>query len=167
MRSGNTDIAAGIGLAAALLLTYMVPAHGAEKTVKASDVPPAVHDAVKTRYPDARAVRYVREAEHGKVTYEVTIKADRRTIDVGLTPEGRVVAEEEQITREDLPPAVARALVDSHYGRSELRRVERIIEGDRRDEPRFEILVRDGAAFVELTFDRHGALTKQERTRKP
>jgi hypothetical protein len=120
MRNHKRDIGGVLSLVAAVLLAHGVPsfaatgllaygarAEAAEKTVKPSLVPAAVHDAVKVRYPDARAIRYVRDAEHGKVIYEVTIKAESRTIDVSLSPEGRVLAEEEQITRDALPPAVS------------------------------------------------------------
>ena len=110
-------------------------------------------------------VAYTREEEHGAVTYEVTIRLKGRVTDVGMTPEGRIVVEEERIARSDLPPEVAKALAMSPHARGQVKRVERIVEGENTIAPRFEILIKDGGAFFELTFDRTGALVKQERTR--
>jgi hypothetical protein len=154
-----------VGLGAALLVASGGPAHAAEHAVKASAVPAAVHEAVRKKYPEARVVAYTREEERGAVTYEVTIRLKGRVTDVGVTPEGRIVVEEERITRGDLPPEVAKALATSPHARGQIKRVERIVEGEHTDSPRFEILIKDGSSFFELTFDRTGALVKQERTR--
>jgi hypothetical protein len=154
-----------LGLAAALLLTAVSPAEAAERTVKASAVPAAVQEVVKKSYPAARAVRYTRENERGKITYEVTLRFEGHVTDVGVTSEGKIVAEEERIAADELPVAVAKAFAASPQGRKRVERVERVVEGGNSLDPRFEILVQDGPVFIELTFDATGNLVRQERTR--
>jgi hypothetical protein len=152
-------------LGAVLLLAAASPARAGERTVKASAVPDAVHEAVKKNYPDARAVRYTREKEGGKITYEVTLRVQGRVTDVGVTSEGQIVAEEERISADELPLAVAKSFAASPQGHGRVKRVERVVEGGNRRDPRFEILVQDGSVFVEMTFDAAGNLVSQERTR--
>ena len=153
------------GLGVVLLLAAVLPARAGERAVKASAVPGAVHEAVKKNYPDARAVRYTREKERGKITYEVTLRVEGHVTDVGVTSEGKIVAEEERIAANELPVAVAKAFAASPQGRGRVKRIERVVEGGNNLDPRFEILVQDGSAFVELTFDATGTLVSQERTR--
>jgi hypothetical protein len=157
----------GLSLGALLFTTMSTPANAGERPIKPSAVPAAVHEAVKTAHPDAHVVGYAREEEHGKVTYEVTVRAGNRVTDVSLSPEGRILAEEERIPKQALPDAVAKAFAASAYGSSRIERIERVVEGTNREEPRFEIVIKDRGAFVELTFDRTGALLKRERTREP
>jgi len=154
----------GLGLLA--VSASVAPLSARERAVPAADVPRAVREAVRAKYGDARIVGYTREDEHGATTYEVSIKRSGSAVDVSVSPAGRILAEEERIKIDELPPEVAKAFATSPFGGGQVRRVERIAENQNGEAPRFEILVRSRGQLVELTFDDHGTLVKQEKLRR-
>jgi hypothetical protein len=138
------------------------PVRARERRVTAGEVPAAVRDAVNRKYGGARVVGYAREDERGATSYEVSVEIEGRRVDVGVAPGGRILVEEQRIAMADLPVEVARALAASPFGRWQVRRVERIVENERAEDPRFELSVRDGRKTVELTFDGNGRLLGRE-----
>lgn len=153
----------------AVVLLAMVPsvaARAGERRVREADVPAAVREAAKKRYPEGHLVGYIREDERGEVTFEVTVRIRGRSTDLRIATDGRILVVEEQIARSDLPVAVAKALAASPYGRDKIVRVERIVEGDKTYEPHFAILVKRRDGFVELTFVVSGILIKEERMKR-
>jgi len=140
--------------------------HAAERNVRANEVPRAVHETIAHKYPQATVISYTKEIEHGSVSYEVSLRSAGRTTDVGVSPEGRILIEEDRIAQKDLPPEVSRALAGSADGRGRVERIERIVEPGKDRSTRFEILVRSGEQRIELTFERDGRLIKREQIRR-
>jgi hypothetical protein len=65
-----------------------------EKTIAASDLPKAVADAVKAKYPKAEVTRAEELTKDGKISYEVVLKDGDKKREVVLDPNGKVLEEE-------------------------------------------------------------------------
>jgi hypothetical protein len=135
--------------------------------VGASDVPKPVLDSVARKYPGAKQLRYERETEEGKTIYEIQVLAGGHKIDVDVTPDGRIVEEEEEIDFAAAPEAVKKSLVASpKYGKWSVKRAEKITHADRPTTPDYELLVARGKDLAELVFAADGKLLKTE-AKKP
>jgi hypothetical protein len=134
-----------------------------EQAIKKSQVPAPVLDAVARKYPHARQVGFSREAEESKVTFEVQVVEGTRHIDIDVSPEGKILAEEETIPRDDLPAAVRKALAESaRYRDWTVQQVERVVTGEHESEPSFELQMAHGRQKSEIVFDKEGRLTHEE-----
>jgi hypothetical protein len=168
MRNGIFAVVAAVALG----LCSPGAARADEKPVKESEVPKPCLDAVKKKYPAAELKGFSREEEKGKVTYEVEIevkageKTKARKIDVELSPEGKIVCEEETIAKDDLPEKVKKALADSKYGKWDVKRVERIVHDEKDADASYELVVTSGDEKVEVVFDKDGKITKEEIKKK-
>lgn len=158
---------------AALALALLVgsPLRADEKPVKESDVPKPAIDAVKKKYPGATLKGFSREEEGGKVTYEVEVEvkgkdakgaAKTRAIDIDVSAEGKILAEEETISKDELPDAVKKALGASKYGSWEVKKVEKIVTEENEADPSFEVIVVTEGKKAEVVFDKSGKITKEE-----
>jgi hypothetical protein len=135
-----------------------------EQAIKKSEVPAPVLDAVARKYPHARLSGFSREAEQSKVTFEVQVVEGTRHIDIDVSPEGKILAEEETIPRADLPAAVRKALAESaRYRGWTVQRVERVVTDENEAEPSFELQMAHGRQKSEIVFDKDGRLTHEER----
>lgn len=150
-----------VGVTACTALATMASA--AEKKIQKEDVPAPVLAAVTAKYPKAQLKQFEQEpADDGKgVEYEVQIEDGGKITDVIVSPEGKILVEELQIAKGDLPPAVAKALASSKYGKARVTTVEKLTEAGHR-EPSYEILVDAGGAKHELLFDAAGTLKEDE-----
>ncbi len=134
-----------------------------EKKVQEAEVPKPVLEAVAHKYPRARRVGYEKEIEKGRTTFEVKVVDGSRRIDVDLSIDGKILAEEEVITMGDTPDAVRRALATSEkYGKWTVRRVERVVKDEKTDAPEFEIGLFSGAQRAEVTFAADGRVLSTE-----
>ena len=89
------------------------------------EVPKAVLDAVKAKYPGAEITSASKETADGKTSYEVYMKRNGKGLDVTFAPTGAVEVVEQEIDAKDLPPAV-RAAVDRKYPKVTFTKVEEI-----------------------------------------
>jgi hypothetical protein len=106
-------------LAVAVPLAYAVD-------VPLDQVPKPIMDTVKARFADIKVVSAGKEkAEDGNLIYEITLDDKGMNIDATLSPEGKLVLIEKQITRKDLPEKVAKAL-ESKFPKSRYRKVEAV-----------------------------------------
>ncbi len=134
-----------------------------EKVVKQADIPPAVLDAVNKKYPGAKKLSFAREGKAEKDAYEVTISDRGRKIDIGLSPEGRILIEEHLIGLEAVPREVRKTLADSpKYKKWRVERSERVVTEENEAAPTYELVVAKGNNKVQLVFDKDGKLTKEE-----
>lgn len=136
-----------------------------ERPVRPDEVPAVVRAALKTKYPAGRVRSYTEEHLHDVTTYEAHIEVDGRSLDVDVSQGGRITAEEEVVSAPDLPDAVANSFRTSRFGRGQILRSERLIQNEATDNPRYELLVRDGSKRWELTYDNTGRLLTTERVR--
>jgi uncharacterized membrane protein YkoI len=131
-----------------------------EGKVALDKVPQAVLKAVKDKFKGAELVSAATEKDEGKLIYEIVIKHEGHSIDVSVTPDGKIVSAEKTIAVKDLPKEVAEAL-DSKYARAKIKRVEEIAEGDKVS---YEVLlVTADNQTVEVVFDPKGKVVKEEK----
>ena len=145
------------GLAVAVLAATCVRAD--EENVPLDKLPKAVVEAVKKMFPDAQLVSASTEDENGKKVFEVAIKNKGQTIEVTLTPEGKLVSVEKEITVKDLPRPVTTSL-DAKYAKAVIKKVEEITKDGKLT---YEVLlVTADKKMLEVVFDPQGKVVQEE-----
>ncbi|MEK7404366.1 MAG: PepSY-like domain-containing protein [Acidobacteriota bacterium] len=147
------------------LLVLSPVARGQEAKVSLEKAPKSVIEAVKVRFKDAALTGASSETEESKTVYEVTIKDKGQNIDVTLTPEGEILLIEREITRKDLPKAVAKALADK-YPKAVYKIVEEIIKVEKKRETLayYEVLlVTAGKQALEVQVSAEGKILNEEK----
>jgi hypothetical protein len=155
-----------VALVALAVLGAALPARAGEKAVKESDISKPALEAVKKKYPKAKLVKFAKEEEDGKTTYEVSIEDGKRKIDIDLSPEGKILAEEETIEADALPKEVKKGLAESKYAKWKVKRAEKIVEEEKAEEATYELLLTDGENTSEVVFDKAGKITHEEEKKK-
>jgi hypothetical protein len=134
-----------------------------EEKIPLKDVPKAVIDAVKAKFPKGEIKNAAKEDEDGKTTYEVAVKADGRSIDVALKADGTILEIEKEVAAKDLPKAVA-AAVEAKYPKATVKKAEEIIayKGGK-EEKSYEVVVTEtGKKDVEVKLSADGKIVKHE-----
>ncbi len=130
-----------------------------EEKVPLDKVPEAVLKAVKAKFKGAELVSAQTEKEDGKVIYEINLKDKGQSVDVSLTPEGKIVSIERTIDVKDLPQKVAEA-IERKYPKADYKTVEEITEDDKTS---YEVLlVTADKKKIEVVLDRDGKIVKEE-----
>ena len=62
-----------------------------EQEIAIADLPAAVVDAVKAKFPDATLVEAEVETENGKMVYEVEIEDDGQELEVEVSADGEIL----------------------------------------------------------------------------
>src|SRR5262249_16815238 len=133
-----------------------------ETAIKKSEMPAAALAAVAHKYPNAKQVGFTREEEQNQIIFEIEILDGKRHMDIDLSPQGKILAEELWIGEEALPAAVRQAVADN-FRKWSVKRVERIVTEENEATPHFELLVTQGKQKLEIVFDETGRLIKQEK----
>jgi uncharacterized membrane protein YkoI len=152
-------------IAVLAVVVLFVPAFRAEdekeEKVPLDKLPKAVVEAVKAKFKGATLVSAEKEKEDGKTVYEVNLKHKGHTIEVTVTPEGKIVSVEKTIAAKDLPEAVAAAL-KKNYPKATIKKVEELSKDDK--VTGYEVLlVTAGKKTVEVVIDPSGKITKTEK----
>jgi hypothetical protein len=90
------------------------------------------------------------------------VKTDTGETELLISPEGKILEEEQIVTEADLPEPVQKALAASKYGKAKVLRVEKVISSDKPRAPSFELVVEQGGKKRELLFSFTGTLTEDE-----
>jgi uncharacterized membrane protein YkoI len=144
-------------------LTFSAAAQAEEKKITEAEVPRAVIEKVKKKYPAAKMTAFELETERGKASYEVKIIDGAKQLEVVCAPDGQILAEEEKIGIDAVPEKVRQALKSSpKYASWKLQHAERVITGEKVDAPIYEIKVTNGNVRAELVFTPDGKLTHSE-----
>ncbi|HEY7428954.1 MAG TPA: PepSY-like domain-containing protein [Gemmataceae bacterium] len=134
-----------------------------EEKVPLDKVPKAALDAVKAKFKDAELVGAQKENENGKLVYEINLKHKGQTIEVTVTPDGKIVSIEKTIAAKDLPKAVAEA-IESKYPKAAIKKAEEVTEGGKTN---YEVLlVTADKKAVEVVLDPAGKILKEEKKEK-
>ena len=160
-------------LAAAVLfaLPALARAEDDAKPVKEADVPKAVVDALQKKYPGAKVSSWATEEEDKKLTYEAKLqvagkdkdgKDTTRKLEVSLSPDGKIVSEEERISADAVPDAVKKGLADSKYAKGTVKHWDRLVENEKADEPKYEVRVELDGKKVDVTLDKAGKILEEE-----
>jgi biopolymer transport protein ExbD len=108
-----------------LVLFFAANAHGQEKHIKKSDLPPAVQKTAEEQSAGATIRGYTQETENGKLEYEVEMTVNGHSKDVSIDASGNVLEVEESATLDALPVAVRQGL-QKKAGGGKIVRVESI-----------------------------------------
>jgi uncharacterized membrane protein YkoI len=153
----------GIGLVAVFgLLVGIAAARADEKEEKIplSEVPKAVIDAVKAKFPGAKIEKAEKEVEDGKTYYELSLELnDDEDLEVKAKPDGTIVEIEKEIKAEDLPAAVTAALKDKYPG-AKIKEAEEVTKGTTVS---YEVqIVTADKKKLEVTLDKNGNILEVE-----
>jgi hypothetical protein len=91
--------------------------NGEAKTIekiKLDDAPQAVRGAIETQFPGAKVSTTEKEAEDGKVDYEINLEHKDRKYEMHIQEDGTIVAIEKEIKLKDVPEAVLQAVKDKY-----------------------------------------------------
>lgn len=150
-----------------LVVSVPAVALAAERHIPESKVPKAVVEAVKQKYPSAKATGYEEEKEDGKVNYEVDLQNGAQEMEVELSADGKVLAEEVRVEPKDVPEAVTKALQSSPHGKGKVEKAEKVTLTDKPGAEFYELYVAEGAKRTQLLFDKEGKLVKQSQGHEP
>lgn len=114
-----------LGVLTAAFVTALAVSANADK-VPLDKVPAAIKDAVKKRFPKAEMKDAGKEQDDQKKwVYEITLKQDKKNIDVTVTPEGSITLIEQELAFADLPKPVA-ATFEAKYPKATYKIVESV-----------------------------------------
>lgn len=100
-----------------------------EEKIPVKELPKAVQKAAKAKFRGAEIVGAAKEIEDGKTTYEVMFKLNGRSIDVAMSPEGKILEVEKEIDHSDLPEAVKKTIAAKYPG-AKIEKVEQVTKGE-------------------------------------
>ncbi len=123
-------------------------------------------EAASAKYPKLEMKQFALEIENGKTLYEVQMQSGSTRTELSLTSDGRIVSEELTISMTQVPEAVRKAFASTKYAKAKVRRVEKVMETDKPEAPKYELLVEQGGKKHELVFAPDGQLTKEEHVGK-
>ena len=127
-----------------------------ETKVAKKDLPAPVQKAVDEQVKGAVVLGFTKEVEDGKTEYEAELRVNGHGKDISFDPAGNIVAVEEEVKMQSLPPAARAALQKAAEGGT-LRKVESVTEGGKSF---FEATIRKGGKSSEVQVDRNGARLK-------
>lgn len=124
------------------LLSLGATARGDEVKVPLKDVPGAVLETVKAMFPGAELKEATKETEGEKTSYELGLKDKGVSIDVTLTPKGKIVEVERSVAPKGLPKAVASA-IEAKYPKAAIDKAEEIVEfeGGKESRRNYEVVL--------------------------
>ena len=132
-----------------------------EKKIPLDQVPAAVKDAVKKKFPSAKIEQAVKEVENEKTTFELSIKDDDKKITVSLKEDGTILEIEKELAAKDLPEAVGSA-VKAKYPSGTVKKAEEVTVDEK---VTFEVIVsQDGKKNREIALDKTGKITEDDET---
>lgn len=136
-----------------------------EEDIPVDKLPKAVVDAIHAKYQNAKLVGAEKETQADKTFYEVNIKHEDRTIELLLTPEGKIVVVEQPIAIKDLPKAVTEA-VEKQYPKGTVKNADETI---RERKATYAVLLEDVVMIgkekqkVHLLFDAAGKVHELQK----
>lgn len=141
------------------LLALSAPVRAKEVDVPLDQVPKAVLDAIKAKFPHAKLTGAEKETDDGKTTYEVSLEHKEREYSVAVTADGRITEIEREIDIKDLPKAVSDAIKKKYPG-AKLEKAEEVAADDKTT---YEVVVeKSGDKDIEVTVDATGKIVKEE-----
>jgi hypothetical protein len=119
-----------IGLYSLLGLSVLiVGTQAGEEKIAVKELPKAVLKAAKAKFPKAEIKGAAKEVEDGKTTYEVMLTLKGRSVDVAMKADGTILEIEKEISADDLPKAVKKAIA-ARYPKAKISKIETITKGE-------------------------------------
>jgi hypothetical protein len=152
----------GLGVTAVALIATAAYVRGDDK-VAPDKLPKAITDAIKKAYPDAEIVSAEKGEEDGKPIFEVVIKYKKESIEVTLSPEGKILSAEKSIELKDVPKAVMEAL-EKKYPKATVKTAEELTKDGK---VMYElVIVTADKKDLEVTFEKDGKFVDEEKVEK-
>jgi hypothetical protein len=128
------------------LLALTGAARADEETIAVNELPRAVIKAVKAKFPGAVITEAAEEEDdEGETKFEVSLEFKGHAFDVALEPNGKIVEIEKELSPDDLPKAVKRAL-RARYPNAEIEKAEEVTKSGK--PPYYEVVVKAEVAFT-------------------
>jgi uncharacterized membrane protein YkoI len=148
------------------LSTFVIAtaARAQEEEIKLDQVPKAVIDSAKAKFPGATHRGAAKEAEDGKTVYEISMTHEGHTMDVTFEPDGTLVLVETEVPEAELPAAVSKAVKDKYPG-AKVKLVESVKKGPtvKKEADYFEFHIETAdKKSVEVEVDAKGKILKSE-----
>jgi uncharacterized membrane protein YkoI len=145
-----------------------------EEKVALDQLPKAVVEGLKAKYPNAEMVSAAKENEDGKTVYEVKIKNNGQKLEVKLSAEGKILEEEndgdkkeenkaEKVAPDKLPKAVADA-IKARFPNGEITSAEKETEDGK---VVYDIELKMGGLKYEMDLYEDGTVIEVEKEIKP
>jgi len=142
------------------LLAVATLSRGDEQKIALKDVPNAVLNAVKAKYPTADLKEATKETEKKDVvTYEISLINEGKKITVSVDQNAKIKEIETEIAVGDLPKSVTEALA-AKYPKATLKKAEEIVEfEDGKEEKEYEVeIVTSEGKSMEVTLSPSGKI---------
>jgi len=152
-------VARRLSCVAVMCLLVLTTSARAEK-IELDQVPKAVLDAVKTKFPDAKLTESARESECGETFYELSFTYKDHRYDVECTPEGGFRKIEKHLAAKELPKEVAKVL-EEKYPRARLNEILEVTKKDKIEYYEVALVTADKSE-VEVQIDPKGKILKEE-----
>ena len=119
-------------------------AWGGEKKIPLSEVPKAVLDAVKARFPGAELKEAEKEVDDDETTYEISLTTAGKHVTVSLDDEGEIEEIETELAAAELPKPVADAIAAKFAGAT-IKKAEELVEIEEgKEEKSYEVRLSTG-----------------------
>ena len=142
------------------LTAFSTGAHADEEKIPLKDVPKAVLDAVKAKFPKAEIKGAEKEVEDGETLYEIETELDEHDVDLALKANGTIMEIEKEIAVKDLPKPVTDAIAAKHP-KAKIEKAEEILEfEDGKEMKSYEVAVEVGEKDMELKITPDGKILK-------
>jgi hypothetical protein len=139
----------------ALMVVVVASSRGDEQKIPLGDVPKAVVDAVKVKFPAAELKEAAKEVEDGKTTYELSLEDKGINVDVAVTAEGKILEIERAVDPQDLPKKVKDA-IEAKYPKATVRKAEVMTEvedGEEETSHEVQIVTAEGKSLEVVVYD--------------
>jgi uncharacterized membrane protein YkoI len=150
------------------LFTMAEGARAQEAEIPLDQVPKAVADSAKAKFPGAKWREAAKETEEGKTLYELAITHEAHKMDVTFQSDGTLVLVETEVPEADLPAAVSKA-VKGKYPGAKIDLVESVKKGPEVEKEvdyyEFHLMTADKKS-VEVEVDSKGKILKTEEAAK-
>jgi hypothetical protein len=135
-----------------------------EREVELDEVPRAVMEAAKAKFPGASIRAASTEKEEGRTVYELEMTHAKRRMDVTFRPDGTLVVVETAIAQGEAPEAVLRSVRERHPD-AKIRLIESVKKGPelKKEADYYELHLKlaDGKT-AEIEIDGRGRIRKTE-----
>jgi hypothetical protein len=148
---------------AVTLLALSVQANGDDQKIPIAQLPAAVRNAVKARFPGAHFQAAAKSTEDGETCYEIVLENARKNVSVSVDDEGEIVQIETEVALSEVPGPVT-ATLGKRFPGGKITKAERLVEIDHgKEEKSFELELglADGKT-IEVKVDPKGEIESEE-----
>ncbi len=133
----------------------------ADEKIALTQVPEAVLNAAKAKFPKAELLSAEKEVDGGKTIYEITVKDNGQRADIEISADCKILAVEKTIAIKKVPSAVLDTLKAKHP-HATIKKSEQIYKNDKLVAYELVIAVSSDTS-AELTFQPDGKLLEEEK----